>query len=102
MSSEPESRGSPDLTKRSQSSRSQLDEKAARIFAANDRINQLLIEHLDPAAWNAKLPLQRSREVRTIAAIFSHMHNVRAKWIRLTAPHLGVPAQLNRSCTPQQ
>jgi uncharacterized damage-inducible protein DinB len=41
--------------------------------------------------------------VRTIAAIFTHMHNVRAKWIRLTAPHLQVPAQLNRAqATPRQ
>ena len=31
------------------------------------------------------------------------MHNVRTKWIRLTAPHLKIPAQLNRAhCTPQQ
>ena len=31
------------------------------------------------------------------------MHNVRTKWVRLTAPHLKVPAQLNRArCTPQQ
>jgi uncharacterized damage-inducible protein DinB len=31
------------------------------------------------------------------------MHNVRSKWIRLTAPHLKVPAQLHRAhCTPQQ
>jgi uncharacterized damage-inducible protein DinB len=72
---------------------------ASRIFAANERLNQLLIEHLDPAFWTAKPP----GNVRTIAAIFTHMHNVRTKWIRLTAPHLGVPAQLNRAhCTPQQ
>ena len=69
------------------------------MFAANDRMNQLLIEHLDPAAWTAKPP----GKARTIAAIFTHMHNVRTKWIRLTAPHLGIPAQLNRArCTPQQ
>jgi hypothetical protein len=31
-----------------------------------------------------------------------HMHNVRCKWVRLTAPGLEVPAQLNRTrCTPQ-
>jgi uncharacterized damage-inducible protein DinB len=31
------------------------------------------------------------------------MHNVRTKWVRLTAPHLKVPSQLNRAhCTPQQ
>ena len=77
----------------------QLGQAAARIFAANDRINQMLIEHLDPAAWKAKPP----GSTRTIAAIFTHMHNVRAKWIRLTAPHLKVPPRLSRShCTPRQ
>lgn len=72
---------------------------AARIFSANERMNQVLIEHLDARAWNAKPP----GKVRTIAAIFTHMHNVRCKWVRLTAPHLKVPLQLKRSdCTPQQ
>jgi len=75
------------------------DQSALRIFAASERINQILINHLDPAVWTAKPP----GNVRTIAAIFTHMHNVRTKWIRLTAPHLKVPAQLNRThCTPQQ
>jgi uncharacterized damage-inducible protein DinB len=72
---------------------------AAKIFAANDRINQTLMEELDPAVWNAKPP----GGVRTIAAIFTHMHNVRTKWIRLNAPHLKVPAQLDRAkCTAKQ
>jgi uncharacterized damage-inducible protein DinB len=72
---------------------------AARIFAANDRMNQILIERLDPAAWRAKPP----GKARTIAAIFTHMHNVRAKWVRLTAPHLEAPPLLHRAhCTPQQ
>jgi uncharacterized damage-inducible protein DinB len=76
-----------------------LARSAVKIFAANERMNQLLIEHLDPATWKAKAP----GTVRTIAAIFAHMHNVRTKWIRLNAPHLGVPPQLNRAhCTPQQ
>ncbi len=75
----------------------QLGRAAVRIFAANERMNQILIERLDPAAWRAKPP----GKTRTIAAIFTHMHNVRAKWVRLTAPHLKIPAQLNRaSCTP--
>jgi uncharacterized damage-inducible protein DinB len=79
--------------------RPQLGSSAIKIFAANERLNQLLIQHLDPAAWRAKPP----GNVRTIAAIFTHMHNVRTKWIRLTAPHLKVPAQLNRThCTPPQ
>ena len=59
----------------------------------------MLIEHLDPAAWRAKPP----GKVRPIVAIFTHVYNVRIKWIRLTAPHLTVPAQLNRAhCSPQQ
>ena len=77
----------------------QLGPAAVQIFAANDRINQILIEHLDPDAWRAKPP----GNVRTIAAIFTHIHNVRTKWVRLTAPHLKAPPQLNRAhCTPQQ
>jgi uncharacterized damage-inducible protein DinB len=70
-----------------------------QVFAVNERINQLLIERLDPAAWRANPP----GKIRSIAAIFTHVHNVRCKWIRLTAPHLKVPVQLSRShCTPQQ
>jgi len=81
----------------------QLGRAAVQIFAANDRMNQLLIEHLDPAAWRANLPAKPPAKARNIAAIFTHMHNVRTKWVRLTAPHLKVPPQLNRAhCTPQQ
>ena len=81
----------------------QLDRAAVRIFTANDRMNQMLIEHLDPSVWKAKPPVKPPANTRTIAAIFTHMHNVRTKWIRLTAPHLKVPPQLSRThCTPQQ
>ncbi|HXM19669.1 MAG TPA: hypothetical protein VN948_00095 [Terriglobales bacterium] len=72
----------------------QLGRAAVQIFAANDRMNQILIEHLDPAAWTAKPPTAKppgKNKVRPIAAIFTHMHNVRCKWVRLTAAHLKVP-----------
>ena len=83
----------------SMESRTQLGRAAVRMFAANERMNQLLLDHLDPAAWKGRPP----GKTRTIAAIFTHMHNVRSKWVRLTAPHLGVPALLNRAhCTPEQ
>jgi len=92
---------------------------AARIFAANDRLNQLLIERLAPEVWSAAPPgpvsagkgraskvatdRVRASKVRSVAAIFTHVHNVRCKWIRLSAPYLGVPAQLNRlHCTPEE
>ena len=94
------------MTARQPKVRTQLGPAAVQIFAANDRMNQLLIEHLDAAVWKAKLPGKlpaKTSSVRTIAAIFTHIHNVRTKWVRLTAPHLKVPPQLNRAhCTPQQ
>jgi hypothetical protein len=34
----------------------QLGRAAVRIFVANDRMNQILIERLDPAVWMAKPP----------------------------------------------
>ncbi len=72
---------------------------AGAIFALNERLNQLLIAHLDPSIWTA-IPVGK---VRTVCAIFTHVHNVRAKWVRLTAPDLGVPELLNRArCTQQQ
>jgi uncharacterized damage-inducible protein DinB len=87
------------VTTRQHNVHSQLGRSAVHIFAANERMNQLLIEHLDPRAWRAKPP----GKTRPIATIFSHMHNVRTKWVRLTATHLKVPQQLHRAhCTPQQ
>ncbi len=87
------------MTTRKLKVQSQNGQAAVEIFAANDRINQALIEYLDPSLWNAEPP----GKVRAIAAIFTHVHNVRCKWIRLTAPHLKIPRKLNRAhCTPQQ
>ena len=87
------------MTTRQAKVHTQLGRAAVHTFAASDRMNQSLIEHLDPDAWRAKPP----GKARTIAAIFTHMHNVRCKWIRLTAPHLKIPRQLNRAdCTRRQ
>src|SRR5207245_1529523 len=70
------------------------------IYTVNDRINQVLLEHLEPHAWRAKPPGGRGR---TIAAIFAHMHNIRRKWLRFSAPHLKLPAPLDRTrCTQKQ
>jgi uncharacterized damage-inducible protein DinB len=92
----------------------QLGRAAVQIFAANERMNQMLIERLDPAAWTAKLTtakltttkrlaVKSAGNARTITAIFTHMHNMRCKWVRLTARHLKVPRQLDRArCTPRQ
>jgi hypothetical protein len=62
----------------------QLGRAAVQIFAANERMNQMLIEPLDRAAWRAKPPATTGKMTpRTIAAIFTHMHNVRCKWAGL-------------------
>jgi len=75
----------------------ELGHSAVLLFQKSDSVNQLLIDHLGPTVWEVKPP----GGSRTIAAIFTHMHNVRCKWIRLTAPRLNIPSQLNRStCTP--
>lgn len=69
------------------------------IYAVNEGMNQLVLEHLDPRAWRAQSPGSR---VRTIAAIFSHVHNVRLKWLRLSAPQLKLPMRLDRAHFTQQ
>lgn len=87
------------MAKPTPTAQSPLAHTAVRVFQANERMNQMLLLHLDSAVWNAKPP----GKVRSIAATFTHMHNVRAKWIRLSAPHLKVPAQLSRArCTLRQ
>ena len=69
-------------------------------YALNDRMNQLVLEHLDSRAWRAK---NSSNKSRTIADIFAHVHNIRCKWLRLSAPYLKLPARLDRRrCTQKQ
>ncbi len=72
------------------------------IYAVNDAMNQLLLAHLDRRAWRA-LPPGQPRNVRTIAAIFAHLHNCRLVWLKHSAPHLKCPAPLNPDrCTLKQ
>jgi len=69
-------------------------------YAVNERMNQVLLAHLDPGLWWARPPGGKGR---SIAAIFVHIHNIRRKWIRLSAPHLKLPAKLDRMrCTQKE
>ena len=52
-------------------------------YAVNERMNQLLLEHLDPRAWRAQLPGSKGR---TIVAIFGRC------W-----PGLSLPRSASRS-----
>ena len=69
------------------------------IWAANERMNRLILEQLDPRAWRARPPGPAGRP---IAAIFAHVHNVRRKWLRLSAPHLRLPGELHRTTVTQK
>jgi len=72
------------------------------IYAANDAMNQLLLSHLDPDAWRAEPPGGKGNG-RTMAAIFVHLHNVRVRWLRNSAPHLKRPMPLDpHRCTIRQ
>jgi uncharacterized damage-inducible protein DinB len=69
-------------------------------YAVNEEMNQVVLAHLDGRAWRASLA---GSKTRTIAAIFVHVHNIRRKWIRLSAPHLELPGLLRRgNCTQKE
>jgi uncharacterized damage-inducible protein DinB len=88
------------MRKRSNDGYPEIRESLLESYAVNDRMNQLILAHLDLRAWRAK---PDGRNARTIAAIFSHMHNMRRKWLRLSAPHIKLPTQLDRTrCTQRQ
>jgi uncharacterized damage-inducible protein DinB len=71
-------------------------------YAVNDAMNQLLLAHLDPRAWRARLPGSKPGG-RTIAAIFAHLHNSRLVWLKQSAPYLKRPAPLDPfRCTVKQ
>ena len=75
-------------------------EEIVGAYAINEEMNQLLLEHLDSRAWRAEMPGHRGR---TIAAIYAHVHNIRRKWLRLSAPHLKLPPELDyRQCTQKE
>ena len=60
-------------------------------FAINDRINQFLLENLPEEVWRADPPTGKGR---TVAAIVSHMHNVRVMWLKAAAKDSKIPDQL--------
>jgi uncharacterized damage-inducible protein DinB len=82
---------------------SDIREVLLEIYAANGRMNQVLLERLEPRAWRAHPPRLKQRGGRTIAAIFAHLHNSRLRWLKHSAPHLPCPARLNpHHCTLRQ
>jgi len=88
------------------SGRRRLDPTAAllRAYSASARINQYLVQRLDPAVWRAELRAEsRGGRVRTIAALVAHLHNCGLRYLERTDPTARVPAELDRfHVTPAQ
>ena len=61
-------------------------------FLINERVNQLLLKNLEPAAWQAAPPTGKSR---TIAAMAAHLHNVRLMWLAAADKSAKLPAKLD-------
>ncbi len=74
------------------------DDALLKAYSANARINQYLVQQLDPAVWRAPSPLSRGR---TIAAQFAHIHNCGLRYLERTAPGVTVPGELDRSRVTQ-
>ena len=72
-----------------------------RAYSASARINQFLVEQLDPAVWRARP--DGTEKVRNIAEIVAHLHNCGLRYLERTDPDVGVPAELDRArVTPAQ
>lgn len=78
---------------RSPSARAPVDLARALVdaFRTNERINQVLLDLLEPALWRVT-PASSSR--RNIATSFAHIHNVRC--MRLKMSGAAVPERLDR------
>ncbi len=69
----------------------------ADAFLANDRVNQMLIDLIDPKIWRAPPPCSKRRN---IATSFAHIHNVRV--MRLGMSGKGArPERLDRANVTQ-
>jgi uncharacterized damage-inducible protein DinB len=64
-----------------------------RAYAANARVNEYLVERLDPSVWRAKPPAPK---LRTIAALVAHVHNCGLVYLRRSMPKLAIPPDLDR------
>lgn len=61
-------------------------------FAVNEKANQLLLGHIDDAAWRAVPPSGKGRSIVSMAA---HMHQVRLMWLKAADKNGKHPAKLD-------
>jgi uncharacterized damage-inducible protein DinB len=60
-------------------------------FATNNRINIFLINNIPDAAWRAKPPGNKGRD---IASMVAHIHNVRLMWLKSIDKNSPLPDKL--------
>jgi uncharacterized damage-inducible protein DinB len=70
-----------------------LSRALVEAFLTNERINQVLLDILDPEVWRAQPPCAKRRN---IATTFAHMHNVRCMRLKVSARDEAPPAKLER------
>jgi uncharacterized damage-inducible protein DinB len=63
-------------------------------YLTNERINQLLIDLLEPGVWRAAPPCSKRRN---IATTFAHIHNVRCMRLKMSARDEEPLAKLDRA-----
>lgn len=72
----------------------ELGRALIRAFLTNERINQTLLDLLDPRIWR-EMPSCTKR--RNIATSFAHIHNVRCMRLTMSAKGTPPPARLDRA-----
>ena len=76
-----------------------LSDALLNAYATNDKITRYLVENLSDEAWTAEPPGGKGR---TVAAIVSHIHNVRVMWLKAAAKGSKIPDQLDRHTVTRQ
>lgn len=69
-----------------------LGQALIEAFLTNERVNQTLLDLLDPKVWDASPPCSKRRN---IATSFAHLHNVRCMRLKMSGG--AVPARLDRA-----
>lgn len=62
-------------------------------FLTNERVNQVLLDMINPRIWRVHPPSSRGRN---IATSFAHIHNVRCMRLRMSAKDVAAPESLDR------
>lgn len=76
-----------------------LETSMLTAFATNNRINAYLIANIADAAWRAKQPGGKGRD---IASMVAHIHNVRLMWLKAIDKTLRLPEKLDgQTVTPE-